>query len=261
MQNLQRILVPTDLSECATNALIYAINLAERVNLHLEILYVISNNDSKTVEDINKAFDRLEHHYLFNRKCVYKFLIRQGNTKEMIEKVVKESRVDLIIMGMIGTGGIQEQPYGSIAADLIDRPPCALLAIPENCNVLTSHKIAVANDNKSPANLPELYVLNFLSEAYKSEVDIFHVTHNSHGATEEPTVKASFEELFKYNIHSYTEVKGDNLLHAIKKYTYENKIDLLAVLHRVKASINKARSVSKQLAFAIKLPLLIIPTK
>lgn len=261
MQNLQRILVPTDLSECATNALIYAINLAERVNLSLEIMYVIDKDDKHTAEEINKEFDKIEHHYLFNRKCDYKFLVRQGDPKDIISKLVQESRIDLVILGMIGASGMREQLYGSLTANLIDKPPCALMAIPEHCDILTSKNIAVANDNKSVPNPPELYVLNFISEAFDAKVDIFHVEQNASKNGDDKPIKDSFEELFKYNMHSYTEVKGDNLLHAIKLYTHENKIDLLAVLHRVKVATDQARSVSKQLAFAIKLPLLIIPIK
>jgi len=261
MQNLQRILAPIDLSECATNALIYAINLAEQVNADLEILYVINETDDKTVADINKEFDRLKHHYLFNRKCAYKFLVRQGDPIKEIKAVAKESRTDLIILGMIGAGGMREQLYGSITANLIDRPPCALMAIPEHCDILTSKNIAVANDNKSVPNPPELYVLNFISEVFDAKVDILHVKQNGAASLDKKPVKESFEELFKYNIHRYTELKAENLLHAIKNYTYEHKIDLLAVLHRIKIATDQARSVSKQLAFAIKLPLLIIPIK
>jgi len=259
MQNLQRILVPTDFSEGAAYALIYAINLAEQICQDLHILHV-DEEGSKSEDEITKQFDRLKHHYLFRRNINATFKSVKGNIADCIKSEVEASKIDLVILGMVGTHGAKEMMFGSITAKLIDRPPCAILAIPEQCVVLTAKHIAVASDNELQPRLSEMYVVNYISEAFDSRVDIFHVLQEEKVPTiNEDDVKEHYNELFKYNLHDFFEVEDENLIEAIKSYVDDHKIDLLAVLHKNHDNRPHERSVSKQLAFSTKLPLLIVP--
>lgn len=262
MQNLQRILVPTDFSDGATNALIYAINLSEYLSLELHILHVESENNQEE-KDTDECFEKLKHHYLFKRKSKVSCKTRQGDIFESIVDEITESKIDLVVLGMTRKLGTREMMFGSITAKLIDRPPCAIIAIPANCRVLTLKNIGVAIDNQSVANPPELYVIKYLAEAFKAKMNLFHVIKEKAVVKEDSSeVQESFGTVFRNNIHSYEELEGDNLVQAIKTYTKEHQIDLLVVLHHsiANAHLHK-RSVSKQLAFITKLPLLIIPIK
>ncbi|MDX1629053.1 MAG: hypothetical protein R3345_10170, partial [Fulvivirga sp.] len=164
--------------------------------------------------------------------------------------------------GMTGGRGTRELIFGSITADLMDKLPCTIIAIPYKSRILNIDRVAVASDKKSMVPESQLYVLNFITEAFSAKVDIFHVAKKEATVIAEASeVKESYENLFKYNIHRFFEVKGENLLKEIKKYVEEHQIDLLALLHHRSGNHEHKRSITKQLAFSLNIPLLVIPVK
>ena len=90
MQELRNILVPTDFSRGATNALVYAINLAEQIDAHLFIAHI--QDDEKeplTNEQIEDRFDQIKHDYLFRRTLRTSNILRNGATIIELETIFK----------------------------------------------------------------------------------------------------------------------------------------------------------------------------
>ena len=67
MQELRNILICTDFSKDATNALVYAINLAEQINAHLYILHVKSGEKPMDDAQVEDHFEQVKHDFLFRR--------------------------------------------------------------------------------------------------------------------------------------------------------------------------------------------------
>ncbi|KRT64227.1 MAG: UspA domain protein [Candidatus Dadabacteria bacterium CSP1-2] len=146
--NISNILVPLDISEKVSSALNYAIDLAERINANISVLYVLrletytyeipysvvenliklsSNELAKRVEEIklkrgihNKEVAKLE----INTEVI------QGiNLSVAIVDYASSKNTDLIVMNTHGRKGIKKFVLGSVAEKVIQEASCAVLAL------------------------------------------------------------------------------------------------------------------------------------
>jgi nucleotide-binding universal stress UspA family protein len=138
----KHILVPTDLSEGAEQALDYACELARTLGAQIHLLNVISVPSlgvpelglaltatmiDQLVVDNQTAIDRLAR-----TKCtaqVGNVLVRMGDARDVINQTAKELAIDLIVMGTHGRRGISRALLGSVAETVVRSAPCAVLTV------------------------------------------------------------------------------------------------------------------------------------
>ncbi|TRX52679.1 universal stress protein [Fulvivirga sp. M361] len=264
MQDLKSILVCTDFSKEASNALVYAINLADQINAHLYVLHVKTTSGQVLEDDaIEDNFEQIRHDYMFRRTVRTSFLIRVGLVPEEIKSTIEDKKVDVVILGMKGASGLHEIKIGSITAHLITDTSCSIISVPKDCRILTFKEMALAMDSLESPNKSELYVISFLAEVFNPKVHIFTVQENKKRevkSEDERKKKSVFGDIFKYNTSSFYKINESDIVSSIKDFGDKHNIDLLVVFHRVdKQKDPFKRSISKQLAFSLKLPLLICP--
>ncbi|MEM9857695.1 MAG: universal stress protein [Bacteroidota bacterium] len=262
MQELRNILVPTDFSVNATNALIYAINLAEQIDAHLYIAHVQDETKNPlSTELIEDRFEQIKHDFLFRRTLRTSILLRSGETAAELETTIKDKRIDLMIMGMQGASTKHEGSFGSLTTYFIDKPAASLISVPGDCRILNTKQIAVASDNKIIPDKSEIYTLSYLAESFSPKLHVFNVRPST-AAQENKLGTEEFRRLFKYNLSSFHAIDAPSVIEATRAFIARNNIDLLAVFHFVEAQKDPLkRSVSKQLAFVINIPLLILPIR
>jgi nucleotide-binding universal stress UspA family protein len=138
----KHILVPTDLSEGAEQALDYACELAQALGAQVHLLNVIgipalgvpelgmaltSTMIDQLVVDNQTALDQLAR-----TKCtaqVGQVLIKTGDARDVINQTAKELGADLIVMGTHGRRGISRALLGSVAETVVRTAPCAVLTV------------------------------------------------------------------------------------------------------------------------------------
>lgn len=138
----RQILVPTDLSEAAAQALDYACELARPLGAQIHLLNVISIPalgvpelgvalaatmiDDLVVEN-QKALDRLAQTQCPDR--LGQVLVQTGDARDVINQVAKDLAIDLIVMGTHGRRGISRALLGSVAETVVRSAPCAVLTV------------------------------------------------------------------------------------------------------------------------------------
>jgi nucleotide-binding universal stress UspA family protein len=138
----KHILVPTDLSAGAEQALDYACELARTLGAQVHLLNVISipslgvpelgialtsSMIDQLVVDSQAAIDRLAR-----ARCTDQAgqaLVKVGDARDMINQTAKELGVDLIVMGTHGRRGISRALLGSVAETVVRSAPCAVLTV------------------------------------------------------------------------------------------------------------------------------------
>jgi len=138
----KHILVPTDLSEGAEQALDYACELARVLGAQIHLLNVIgiptmgvpelglavtTTVIDQMVIDSQAAIERLAA-----TKCtadVGQTLVRSGDARDVINQTAKELGIDLIVMGTHGRRGISRALLGSVAETVVRSAPCAVLTV------------------------------------------------------------------------------------------------------------------------------------
>ena len=137
------ILVPTDLSEHAEEALDYACELAAKLDATVHLVNVIgipalglpelgvavtSTVIDSLIADNQKAIDKLAE-----RKAgvarIGEVLLRTGDARDVINQTALEVGADLIVMGTHGRRGVSRALLGSVAETVVRSAPCPVLTV------------------------------------------------------------------------------------------------------------------------------------
>jgi nucleotide-binding universal stress UspA family protein len=163
MITLKNILVATDFSEPSDAALLYGRALAKNFNATLHVVHVVGNVSSlvygadayavsvpelqQEVEDAarKQLADLLvdnDEHPIETRRAV---LTSNAPALAIVEYAGRE-RIDLIVTGTNGRGGVAHLLMGSVAERVVRTAPCPVLTVrhPEHEFVLPDALVAVA---------------------------------------------------------------------------------------------------------------------
>jgi len=139
----KNILVPTDLSAGAEEALDYACELARQFGATVHLLNVISipalgvpelgvAMASTVIDSIIKDNEEALH-ALAAKKCLQasigQILLRTGDARDVINNAAKELHADLIVMGTHGRRGVSRALLGSVTETVVRTAPCPVLTV------------------------------------------------------------------------------------------------------------------------------------
>ena len=127
----QTILIPTDCSGEAEEAVQQALTLAGREQAHVLLLHVLPSPFVPGTEETIQA--NVEHRLrtLASPAAVpVQLLIRWGTPGAEICRVAMDHNVDLIAMRTHGRTGLPLVHLGSVADHVIRHAPCAVLILP-----------------------------------------------------------------------------------------------------------------------------------
>jgi nucleotide-binding universal stress UspA family protein len=139
----KNILVPTDMSDGAEEALDFACELAQTFGATVHLLNVIgiptlgvpelgvaltSTMIDSMVHDNQKALEEIA-----TRKSgsvpIGQVLLRTGDARDMICQAAKEVGADLIVMGTHGRRGVTRALLGSVTESVVRMAPCPVLTV------------------------------------------------------------------------------------------------------------------------------------
>ena len=138
------ILVPSDGSQSSLAAGRLAVQLAAQNKAHITFVYVV---DLKIAEELSaslrKTVDQAQVDLSNNAKQYLNFMSRLAAKANLtsdqttrygmpyieIEKLAREKKVDLIIIGQISHSGPRRMLIGSVAQRVIENAPCPVLIV------------------------------------------------------------------------------------------------------------------------------------
>ena len=137
------IVVATDFSECADNALAYAAELGAHLDATLHLVHAISipvmgvaemgiayasiNIESATRSAQASLDDRVAQYR--DRVSLAPTRLEVGDAREMIDNVASLVGADLVVMGTHGRRGLRRALLGSVAESVVRSAPCPVLTI------------------------------------------------------------------------------------------------------------------------------------
>lgn len=175
--NMKKILVPTDFSSVANNALNVAVTIARQNNATIELLNVkeypvgdvgayyslygasgvsIDNAWDSVLKDAKQEMDELIAQY---EGVNIQGLIEESSD-DFVESMLHHN-ADLIVIGSAGAEGLKEFFGGSNSEEVVRLAKCPVLVVKENTHELALKKVVFAIDfthqefiKKAIANLP-----------------------------------------------------------------------------------------------------------
>ena len=146
MIKLKRILVPTDFSESARNALSYGISFSREYEAELLLLHVVETLAVGYASDLFpvpmaevfqeiSGYARAELEKLGvearEKGVAVRELLVQGKPSAEILRVAREETVDMIVLGTHGKGMIDKALFGSTTERVVRQAPCPVLTCHE----------------------------------------------------------------------------------------------------------------------------------
>jgi nucleotide-binding universal stress UspA family protein len=185
---LKKILWPTDFSDEAQEALIYAEQMAEAFEAELVALHVVPDfpvslyNTAVSVKgelirriDVIKkdAMERLKR-FGDTRQTSFRPLIREGNPAKEIVKVSEEEGIDLIVMGKKGLSALEKLFIGSVANQVLRSSKVPMLLTKKKAKKLSFNRILVPTDFSEHEEVERDYAWR-LAEGFDAELVLLHV--------------------------------------------------------------------------------------
>ncbi len=222
---MRTILVPTDFSETAANALDYAAELAvftqsKIVLFHAyhmptiisEVPFVTTSQDFQLEERSNDQLNLVvkELSRKFGSKLNIEYISSAGFLSDIIPEIAKEKKCDIIIMGTQGAGATSSF-FGSNTMEVIKHTHCNLLAIPDKVKFQKIDKIVLAFDYVTIQNTAVFFSLIELATIFNSEILIFNMLDSRfHPALEKETAGIKLERELENIKHTYWFSEKEN---------------------------------------------------
>lgn len=278
---MKTILVPTDFSMNAENALHYAINLAKKEKSKIILLhtYLIDYPVSYTSVDLieKQKKDALEHSdqllekeamkIIYAGEIDYERISEENSTIDAILKVIKEREIDLVIMGTKGESNLANVIFGSTTAAVIEKAPCTVIAVPEDASFKTIKKITYA----TAYNHSDLYPLKKVVEMaklFKAQVNVLHIIETSRleSLKEEKQKMKAFENdannAIDYHNISYQLLEGDTVEDALEEYLNNESTSMLVLSTHHRGFFKRwfGKSITKHMAYHSTVPMMAFHT-
>ena len=146
----KRILCPIDFSDVSTNALNYAMSVAQEADAHLTVLHVMTYEMELTPdmsesllayshlnkEEFRQACEDNSRELLkaavpdtVRAYCTVETLLATGTPYREILRVAAEQRSDLIVMGAQGRGAVDLMFFGSTTQHVVRQATCPVLTL------------------------------------------------------------------------------------------------------------------------------------
>lgn len=241
------ILVPTDFSKCAENALQSAFALAERRGAGVIILHIVFPNEALD-NNIYNAFwteEYLEERQQALRRWVERIrqpvrfgqvktevMCRVGFPVPSICDVADEIKADLIVMGTTGSTSLRGAILGSVAAGVMAQTTLPVLSIPKNRIFDLTVNAVLATDFRFDVSEATVNVLRHVIADIKGKLHVLHVMAHAE-APRQPQKEQQLSAILQPIPHEFHYLHDRDIVQATINFIESLDAGLLiAVAHK-----------------------------
>ncbi len=265
-----KILVPTDFSDNANNALEFAKKIARKEKSKITLFFafyavydfasqateIIGQIEQDAKRELKKAVDEGRKEGLD-----FDYRIVQGSVATAITSIAYREDYDLIVMGTQGASGIKKALIGSNTGHVIKESKVPVLAIPSGTDWSKENKISVAlelhkEDEKYFNKLFEL------TQHMELPYEFFHIKTeiNFEKEIEFKGLEVYLKEKNPDLKIKFTLIDSSDVTEGISQYLENNPNSILVMFYKNKSFFeylfNKSNSL--EMAFHTHVPLLVI---
>ena len=274
---MKRILFPTDFSEVATNAFVYALELAKLVQAEVLVLHsydLIPMDDQFFPENFNEIYDSvelanfeqfkeeipklraiMEEHQMEHLKLTHRLM--EGDLTANVKKSIEEDKIDYLVMGTSDVGEWEAPFAGSHSGSVILGLDIPMFCVPFGVKFKAVKNIGYVN-HYTPKDKEALVAVLDIAKRINATVKSLYVRTSKSEMDAE--TKKSWEESFSQEPIAFFEVRNDEIKQMTLDFVSRHEIDVLAML-TYKKNIFEGMFVpnyAKDNASGIKIPILVI---
>ncbi len=278
---MKRVIVPTDFSQNAHNALSYARLLLQNEEVTFTLLHTYEPSGVNLLQKSSQlvgttyqssklaAEEQLQALLVKinglneNRKHTYTIKARLGTLEEVFKTIPTEA-YDFIVMGSKGATGLKSVLWGSNTFQLVNatikRP---ILMIPENCVYKNPEKIAFATNFTRAYSKEELKPLIDIVQEWNASLRMIEVYHDPILSKDQKMHLATLENLLvEVQCHFHVIPHFNTIETTISIFNDELEIDMLAMIRYPKSLLQKIvrEPIIKKMVHHTTIPFLVLPS-
>ena len=273
---MKTIIVPTDFSPIAINAMNFAADMAVNINASLLLLHVyqvpVSMTDVPVImvstEELRTSTEAKlnELKNPINDRSSGKIKVytdvRMGDVIDELEALCKTVQPFAVIMGTKGTTGFERVLFGSTTLKAIRHLTWPVIVVPPGKEYGTGiKKIGFACDfDKVVENTPIQFIRNIVKE-FGAELHVLNVDYESrHFKPETPEESLMLHTLLEGLDPNYHFINHTDIEDGINEFVDENNIDLLITIpkkHKVLDNLFR-QSSTRQLVKQSHVPVMCV---
>ena len=281
---LKKIIVPTDFSACANNAVEYAVQSAKILPVEVIVLHSFDVKEDLYTDymGVNKEFNQIQMNEAMRKLEMLKNSIKEKEgidittivSKKSLQKALREiveaEDISLIIMGSTGAHRIRRVFFGSNTSSIIGNSEVPVLVIPCNYHWKKPKKIVFATNRFER----EKFILDFLFEMadlFMAQVEVFVFSDEENKESliyaEDSRNLSEYENMIskKYNEKNLSAIHltGKDFKQSLSDYIDVNDVDILAMVRYERGFWEDIfhTSMTKSMSYRTKIALLAIPAK
>lgn len=279
---MKSILIPTDFSQNANEALLYTIQTFGHKSRRFIILYSYEGemsaltsrvNVGKTEKMTNILRSKAEEEGAALIKWLEEKLGHHTHTIDFIStsiqlyravnKFIQSHDVAMVVMGTKGQTAAENVLVGSTTARMIERiKECPLLVVPSHMEAEISKKMAFATDLEQFVSLSAVEPLLELSKFNQASLEVIHVGEKEQLSESQKTNLLVYEDDLKEFNASFHFLKRDtNVANSLQQFIDSEGVDFLILIYRKHNVIKKLfrEPVINHLGKKMSIPHLIVP--
>lgn len=275
---MKKILYPTDFSDTAENAFIFALQIADHLGASVITLHAFDRPD---ISDFNlpgilrEVYDSIDLEEFENYEDEIPVLrdiasdngyyhvpmvhvLEEGAPVSAILRTANKNKADLIVMGATGAGMMEAFFFGTISGKVMEEAHCPVIVVPTEAEFdgLIDH-IGVAT-NCTPDDAALIEALKKFRDVMGSHLHIIHVDTSSNGEGAQK-LKSFSEPWLQDKKMSFHCVANKDINDGLEQCFQENHIDLLAMLSHRRTWFDEIfeKNRAKELSYQQSIPLMV----
>ncbi len=279
---MKNILVPTDFSNDAYNALYYITQLLKDTHCTFHILNCYDEKTKVRTKkggeepnekelpyalrvDSKEGLEKTKHRIVLDtghEKHSFESISKNGDLIKTVGKLVKDLQIDLVVMGNKGVSGAKDIFMGSNTTKVIHAGlACPLLTIPKEIDFKIPKNLALVTDYKNCISAQQMAAIMEITKISGATIRVMHINEKERLDKFETSNMNTLTKYLEEVDHSFHWMpKFSSKTEAIQLFLEELGIDMLIMFHSEKSLMDKIfrEPVIKKITFDIELPFLVI---
>ena len=274
-----KILIPTDFSANAMNAIKYTLELFKYeigqiyiMNAYQDEIYahdrvedretldlVTKRVHKKSVENLEKVLQGIQE-ISPNPRHEYHILSSKDLLVEAANDIIESENIDVVVMGTKGETNDKHVVFGSRTLQVLKYVLCPVLAIPDGYSYTQPKHVLFPTNFMIPYKRRELKLLCGIASPYRAVIDLLYVSRSEKLSLRQEDNLVFLKETVCKNQMEVVIKKEDAILKIINTYIIEHPIDLLVMVnsrHSFLENILYPSTISK-LSLNLEIPFLVL---
>jgi nucleotide-binding universal stress UspA family protein len=266
---MKKILYPTDFSDTAENAFLYALQIADTLGASVITLHAFDRPDISSFnlpDSLREVYDSIDLDAFESYEDEIPLLrdvasdngyyhipmvhvLEEGAPVSAILRTANKNKADLIVMGATGAGRMESFFFGTISGKILEEAHCPVIVVPAAATFdgLIDHVAVAVNFQEEDVLIIE--ALRKFRDQLGCQLHIVHVDTSSNGQAKEQMTDFCHQWHHDKKLTSHCIAHSD-INEGLETFIKEKNMDLLAMLSHKRGWVdeffhqNRAKAIS-----------------